>query len=832
MAVLYDGFMPEPNTAPYPGTNDLGNWRYTASYPSGTGSWTGRMDHNWSPSNTTHFSITEFGSNNSATAPIPMLAASHSFVTSYTLALNHNWVVNPTTVLTIRLAGVHTRTFSGSTTPVDDSSWNLPAPLIDLLGGTNNDRTPEYGGINTLGSAQVSDVRETSYQGSLSLQKMIGRNTIKSGFEIRKYFTNIESGGYNSIWTAQANTAMSQPTWGSTGDEEAGYLIGSVNYGAGYQYAGPACLRPYYGAYLQDDIKVTKKLSVNVGMRWDFEEGMTERYNREEFLDRNYVWNVNPDPTWSWAQVQAAVNMPNLPMPQWLLGGPKTGRLALTGTPEYPFRSFENEEPFHFGPRLGLAYQLTPKTVIRASYDIIWMTKTGDEYLDYAFLNNGYGDSAIMPYWSTGSVLNSFANPFPAGSSYYLPRTTDETRIALTQEHRFHSMTPWFSPGHEHTMSLSLQRQLGSGKNTWLAQIAFNGEAGRGLPMHISRATNELPNAGILLANLGNNLLKPVPNPFASWMNLANGGNNANINLGLLYDLNPLSHGSIPDDDPFGVSNYSSGYVQIEHRFAHGFGFMANYTLAKMLDDCESVDGLGEDAQAAYPRVEQAALPLGKDAYGIGTSDFRHKLVFNYSFELPFGTGKKYLTSPSTLGSKVLDKIVGGWVAAGVTTYHTGTQALIWGYNADWYNAGQSTTAVSERPCYVVDKNNKLIQPYKTNVSGHRALIGSPNHEAWANKAAFRLINFYPNYAEVGTTPIGFSNWTFPGFSQWDFSLMKNFYLGKETRYFQVRMEASNLFNHMNCAYPDMTITDGTFGTISGYYGSPRLLMVAAKLYF
>jgi hypothetical protein len=112
-------------------------------------------------------------------------------------------------------------------------------------------------------------------------------------------------------------------------------------------------------------------------------------------------------------------------------------------------------------------------------------------------------------------------------------------------------------------------------------------------------------------------------------------------------------------------------------------------------------------------------------------------------------------------------------------------------------------------------------------------LIGSAGYTPYLNDSAFQLAQALPNQLQIGDV-----GWTVPGlvgpaFSQWDFSLMKNFNFTKsESRYLQLRFETQNVFNHMNAGNPDTQITDSTFGMISGQNGTPRVAMIAAKLYF
>jgi hypothetical protein len=822
LAVIYQSYYPaSPNTTPTPGTSDQNNYTYGLTSPSHTNSWTGRLDHNWSSSHTTHFTLSEYDFSTSTTQPIVMLPSSENFTTSYTIGVSHNWVVNPTTVVTFRLGGIRDRVFSGSVTKVDDSSWNLPWNVVDLLGGTNNGRTVSISGLSALGGGSVDDIRDTSYQGGVSLQKIHGRHTFKAGFELRRYYSNEYQGGNFSEATDPNVTSESPTTAAVNGDIYASFLLGIPTWGAGDQYTGPASLQSYQGAYFQDDLKLTKKLTINAGLRWDYEPPRVERYNRETFWDPKYTWNISPDAGWSWSAVEAAAGISNLPEPIWMSKGIH-GRVAEMGTPQYPGRTLEPNEPYHFGPRIGIAYQLNPKTVIRVGYGLVWMTKTGNYFLGAARFNLGYGDAALLPNWSEGLVYsNSFDVPMP-GNEGFVPYTRDITALNNSvMGNWWVSETNLFSPGHEHNELLTIQRQLGSGRNTWLLEVGYNGSEGRSLPNWVGVGYHVLPDAYDKIGYLGSHLETPVPNPFNSIIPAGSSRSGAYIPLGQVYEQMPLWQQISTTGDPIGVSNYNSGFMQVEHRFAHGFGFLANYTYGLLMEDCGGVDFNSPGSRYNV----QGGLPWGKDLYSVSTSDFRNKLIFNYSVDLPFGRGHKFLTAPGSLGGKVLDKVVGGWVAAGVTTFHSGVPLSITGSNALWWDIGQASNGMSERPIY--NNNN-----FNNHVSGHRSLIGAANYEPYMNRSSFRLCQFTPTQAEIGNVPWAMRDLVSPGFSQWDFSLMKNFYLGKETRYFQFRVEAQNLFNHMNAGAPDGNITDGNFGMINYQNGNPRYMMIAAKIYF
>ena len=192
--------------------------------------------------------------------------------------------------------------------------------------------------------------------------------------------------------------------------------------GDGQQLAGPASLETYHAAYFQDDWKITRKLTFNLGVRWDLDTSRTERYDRQIFWDRDYTWDWQPNADWSMSQVEAVIGQ-SLPEPEWMTAGIH-GRVAIMGTPEYPMRTLEETHPHHFGPRLGIAYEFLPKTVIRAGYAKFYLTKTGNWQLSSARWNTGYGDSARLPQGGTpdGGLTYpaSFSNPMPNGRALSL----------------------------------------------------------------------------------------------------------------------------------------------------------------------------------------------------------------------------------------------------------------------------------------------------------------------------------------------------------------------------------------------------------------------------
>jgi hypothetical protein len=376
-------------------------------------------------------------------------------------------------------------TTRGNRVDAESSSWNLPAQVLNLLGTTRN-RVPNIGTgshIGALGGGDIFDSRDTTYTGAVTVQKLWKKHALKIGWDHRRYYSNVTTGGSFSLATERRVTSQfyDNPV---TGHPMASFLLGVATWGQGVQIAGPASLQRYHGAFLQDDWKITPKFTLNLGVRWDFEPPRTERFDRQIFWDASYRWNIKPNDGWTWdvAQRQAGINFA---APDWISKG-IFGRAALTGTKDYSGRTLQKSYPRNVAPRLGFAWQPLPRTVIRGSYGKIFLTLTGDRFLSSAVDNVGFGDFARVSQDGTpdgGRTYSaSFTNPLPGGLGY-VPFTRDVTAL------NYSTLGNWFVvpamdqfPGVEHATQFNIQRELGSGANAWVVEAAYNGNFGRKLP--------------------------------------------------------------------------------------------------------------------------------------------------------------------------------------------------------------------------------------------------------------------------------------------------------------------------------------------------------------
>jgi hypothetical protein len=824
---IYMGFYPKANQAARPNSSHDQNFVGSATTPLDNNRWTGRLDQNWSDKHNSHFTLTHFDQFSASRRWLSQLQpVNTNDDLAWTMAFDHSYLINPTTIFNVKLGAVRSTSFAGGTVDADSSAWNL-APEVRNLIGTSKGRVPSLGTADTvtgIGGGSVTDNRDTIFSGLFSVQKQTGRHTLKLGYEHRRYYSNIYSGGVFS--TASIRSATSQyfdaPNNGS-GSGLASWMLGVVGGGSGTQLAGPASLQGYHGAYVQDDFKVRKNLTVNLGLRWDIEPQRTERFDRQTFWDRDYKWPVSAG-NWNWNQAlgEAQVAGSAAPTPEWTQKG-VLGRVALMGTKEYPGRSMQQVPKNHFGPRIGVAWSVNPKTVVRAGYGLIWMTLTGSFHLNGSPWNIGYGDAARLIQGGTpdgGMTFPlTFTNPMPGGAGLVrLTRDLDALNRSV-MGNWFVSSATNLSPGYEHAFHFGIQREIGTGANAWLIEGNYTGNMGRTLPYYLGTGEHILPDAYNKIGPIGLKLNNPVTNPYFGFIPAFTGVGSQTIPFGRLFQRNPLWTEIWTLGEPLGNSNYHAGYIQAEHRFSRGFGLLMNYTFSKMLNDVGSYDG---GFGMPYP---QAGLPVS-NTYGIATTDITHKLLFNYSVDLPFGRGRKYLNATDSFAANALDQVVGGWTMAGTTTLRSGfpitvrtPSNTVGGLGSNWYNIGHGRDS---QPVMVpgVALDNR--------VSGQTALEGSAGYTPYLNPAAIRVVRDF----EIGDAPSTQPNFRGPGFSQWDLSLLKSIRTPWEGKTVQLRMEAQNLFNTMNPGMPGNAILSRTIGMITGQTGSPRRIMVAAKFYF
>ncbi len=549
-----------------------------------------------------------------------------NFVAEYTHTLS------PSMVLTARLGFARTLfVFSNQGLGFKPSSLGLPAAIDSVV---DRQMFPAIGvsGMTSLGGNDHRFNAFMSYPFVASLTRAQGKHNWKYGGEVRLIRVNVWEA--RNAGTFNFNAGFTQGPNPTTASNSAGLGFASFLLGAGTTgntliqgWKNVAAQSFYYAGYAQDDWRITQKLTLNLGVRYDLDTPRTERYNRMNFFD--------PD-----APSPLASKVPQFPN---LKGGVRF--VGVDGNS----RSQYNTDTNNLAPRLGLAYQFNQKTVIRAGYSHIF----GPSNQAAQGTVGPFGFRIEYPWQTTNdnglTPFNLLRNPYPLGFRA-LPGAADGLLTqagANLQSVLQDTITPW-----SQQWNLNIQRELPWQMSLEVAyvgtrglQLSRNGEDGLSLnqldPQYLS---------------LGSALNQSVDNPF---FGLGTGGFFASpkISRGQLLRPYPQFTDIIPLYSSGASSNYHALQVSFSKRLSRGILINGNYTWAKNIEE-----GL----------THQDSYNIRGDR-GLSTIDIAHRFVISYLYELPFGKGRKFGANAPGL----LDAIIGGWQFNGITTFQSGTPLTI-----------------------------------------------------------------------------------------------------------------------------------------------------------
>ncbi|HWB96307.1 MAG TPA: TonB-dependent receptor, partial [Bryobacteraceae bacterium] len=360
-----------------------------------------------------HFAV-RGGGNFMSTDPNKATTTGH--VNRYTpgVAVGHTWTLNPSTVLDFRYGySRYSAVIISDSYGFDLSSLGWPSsmtksidvPVIPAL---------SLSGYTGYGSYSLAKSAGDTHFAHAGISKQAGRHSLRTGFDVRLYRHNSGPGGttsgtYNFTpdWTLGPNPQVTSAT---TGSSVASMLLGLGSSGSISYLASLARQAPYYEMYFQDDIRLTSKLTVNLGIRYEVEGGMTERYNR---MNRGFdVTAASP------IEAQAAAAYASNPIAEVPASAFRVkGGLLFAGQGGMS-RSIGDTDFNNVSPRVGFAYTLTPKTILRGGYGHFFGPIMAQYYTAQACAScdttPSYGNTAVTS-WVTGIGLtpgNTLSNPF------------------------------------------------------------------------------------------------------------------------------------------------------------------------------------------------------------------------------------------------------------------------------------------------------------------------------------------------------------------------------------------------------------------------------------
>jgi hypothetical protein len=680
------------------------------------------------------------------------------------------------------------------------------------------------------GSEFDSFINQTS-NGSVAFTKVLSRHTIKVGYE--QYFYRFDESGGDHTGTAWVNPGGgSNQFWnnndGLTGSPLAELMMGSSNF---FQW-GNWNITPYgwnQAAYAMDDWKVNNKLTVQMGLRWDHDNGRKGRHPQGSLMyDINAKNVLQANGSWNWAQVTASEpNLNGLPAPLWLSQG-ATGRDVLLDTKEYPQTNLYSTNGLNFQPRLGISYALNDKTVLHANAGIVYEGLNGlsTDYFSFYYNSNTFNQIPTLDgqHWISELGNDHGLGTFPLQASgnhlgFNPPITTNADYGyqtfggAANPDQGGSSLLPHYDSPEDYMWGVSVQRQLG---RDWVISGEYQGI--RGIHLLMPTTGWSLNNVPVQYYKLGSQLQDQVPNPFYGQSQTF--ASQPTVPLYQLLGLAPQYTQSSPGQATWGRSFSNFGNIQIQTRTSHGLTFLASYAIRKTLTNTG-----GKDIQhsgSSNMGILQDPHNL-MEGYGLALYEKSQTAKLNYSYDLPFGRERRFLAAPSGIGGHLLDAVVGGWALAGITIWDPkGTPVLM-----PTVSGGVTAPGAALRWSLAGSKYTNGQKNYEKGVFVNGAFIHSDATGIFNPSAFIRT----PDYS-IGNAPFVFRNVRNPGDFSTDATLLKKFPFGRDAaRYVEARVEATNVFNHPTFGAIDNNPDSPTFGGVNGKSGS-RVMQIGLRLFF
>ena len=646
-------FAPLPNTAGNPVTN-ANNYFRSDSAKISKDLWSLRGDHSF---NDSHKVFLRYSANDTLNDRPDLYGSEYRLSTPSNgkdnylqrqVVLNYSGVLRPT--LIVDASSSFLRYYLSRASPglnYDPVQLGFPTYMRNLqpgltacfpgvgvtgMGVTVN--IPDIGGGFVGSCAQLGNSFDT-FQQSANLTWIKGKHTIKTGFQqsaqrwsARNFFLANHNYSFGTGFTQGPNPVAASTT---AGFGYASYLLGTGTGSIRSGGTGQNVQVVTWGGYVQDDFKVTSKLTLNLGLRYDNPRPWTERFNRIT--------------SWCW---DCTGTIPG-------------SNIRVTAGPAFPgvdgrSRNFYNTDNNNFAPRFGFAYALNQQTAIRGGYGFFYGPVQGGAVNNNSTPRSGYdANTAWLSSVDGITPINPLSDPYPSGFER-APGSSQGIFTLLGQGVAV--MDPDRTSPYAQQWNLSVQRSL-----PWkfVLDVAYAGS--RGLHLFGPLEFNQLPDT--YLAE-GDALRQLVNNPYFGYVQTGTLSQRQIQRQQLLRPF-PQFLNVQGGNSSYGASTYHSFQLKAERRFSQGLSVMFSYTLSKIMDDVTAStagggfpgEDFGDASLQSYWNRSQERAPA--------QFDVPHWFAGNWIYELPFGKSKRYLS-----GNTPLRWVLGDWQLNGIVTLRSG----------------------------------------------------------------------------------------------------------------------------------------------------------------
>lgn len=763
-------YYPLPNQ-PGRGASNIDNYFSSSPSRSDQDRVDARVDHNLNDSHRLMFRWNSFLNKNAPPNPYNNVAgvgATSNRLPGLNAMVQHTWIISPSVVFDHHFSYAYSE--SQRVTPglgFDPLQLGFAANTVTGI------REPAFPAVTTtrisgmgLGQIAKSSNRPEVYQYRAVASMLRGSHSFKFGFDYRMLAGNADffpplSIQATSNFTGGPNPQAASPT---SGHGAADLLLGAASVTASIT-PFEQFRRPYFGFFAQDEWRLTPKLTVTYGLRYSIEQPFIEHKDQYTFLDL-----ASPSPLQS--SVPSIAN---------LRGG--IGFVNQNGMG----RRTQETDWSNFDPRIGIAYRLDEKTVVRSGFGLF--THPAANSIDVA---NGFSQRTTSFATLADGVTPVFnlAQPFPngplqpTGNSLGLGTLVGQSISAPLRTQQISYSAQW---------SVDVQRQL-----PWNFLVNAGYAANTGNKLFTPINFNQLPDSELAR---GSQLLQTVANPFSGVITDATSPlSRPTVQLGQLLRPYPQFQNVTANGVGAGHSTYHSLQMTVERRFAAGLALLFAYTHSK------AIDNVGEIGQAAGDVSGFA----NNNCYACDRSlAFQHVpdvIRWSVRYDIPFGYGRKYFNSGWA------SKIIGGWSTAAFWSWDNGFPIRVLAPN-DSNSFGGGTN----------------MRPNATGVPARldQGIVyqdGAPyfNAAAFSRPAPFTFGNVSRNLPDVRN----------PGVDNWDLLIEKHFAFTERIG-LDFRTEFFNSFNRVQYAGPGTNFTSADFGRIFlRQVNTPRQIQFGARLSF
>ena len=696
--------------------------------------------------------------------------------------VGYTWTINPSTVADVRLSYI--RFLFGFYPPNTGTNLSAFGPAYGALQSQVD--FPQFPASQVQGMQTFNyvTVRNTNNNEALSesLTKIIGRHSLKIGGESRKIEwsygqTNFSSGQFTFT---SGFTALNPQAPTGSGYPMASYLLGDAATGQAQQIRIAKQQSWYHGIYAADTFQFTPKLTLNLGLRWEYPGSFTEAHNA------------------------AAVFLPTTADPLGAtVGLPLTGLVAPVHSAAYPDRAIHPAKWDLFAPRVGFAYRWTAEMVIRGGYGISFLPS------DVIFGNAPWTSppnlaTTVMTTTLDGGITTSavLSNPFPAG---LLQPPGNNPNIEATVLGSVPQVPIPIQPApYVQQWNFAVQQQL---PGNLAFEIGYAGSKGTHLPLNSVVSGfpfYQVDQISDSLLSQGNALVKQVANPFYGKVPATAGIlAQPTIAAGQLLRPYPQYSGVNNTSQMNGASTWHSLQAKGERRFKGGGTLLATYTWSKLLSNSDTVTSWLDGGSGL---IQDWNNPKGERS--VASFDVPQRATISYVIDLPFGKGKKFAGDLPAVANAFISE----WSINGTTTFQSGFPLL---FSAQPTTLSSSLGGGTPRPNVV---------------GGCNGLIGGTAQSRlskWFNTSCFTQ----PGAFAFGNEPRADARLRSQGIANFDIAAAKNIASWERVR---VRFETEffNIANRTQFNNPNAQLGNALFGQVTAVRKQPRLIQFALRLSF